>query len=313
MTEFDNAIFEIEEVERFFTERNIEESKTQRSNVGNSKITAFFDKNDKKIKEVTLSDTTFETYYDIEGSITHTISRNEEGAITYAEAFYKDGKKISRQNEKGKVYPEAGSHVGVKFDHNGKIIFEEYNKNSQKVKETDSYGYISIYNEQEKIEKIYNYKRELDYTSEYSINGNEVKRTFYNSDGSIYNYSAYEYDTNGNKIKVSNYNSDDTIKYYYTSEYDINGNEIKRTGYDTDGKVSHYYIYEYDTCGNEIKETNYNSNGAIKSYFKYEYDNLGNKIKSTGYNSDGSINYKSAWKRDVDGVWSWTEYALNKE
>ena len=63
-------------------------------------------------------------------------------------------------------------------------------------------------------------------------------------------YRIYEYDANGNKIKISYYNADGTLKEYNTNEYDENGKEIKWSYYNADGTLDMYVTHEYDANGN---------------------------------------------------------------
>ena len=122
---------------------------------------------------------------------------------------------------------------------------------------------------------------------EYDSNGNTIRSTGYNSDGSI--SSQCEYDSHGNRIRYTCYDSDGSILYWAEYEYDSHGNEIRSTDYDSDGSISSRYETEYDSNGNEIRSTCYDSDGSILFWDETEYDSNGNEIRSTRYDSDGSI------------------------
>ena len=98
-----------------------------------------------------------------------------------------------------------------------------------------------------------------------------------------------EYDSNGNQIKHTMYEDDGTIRFFETYKYDSNGNKIKYSKYHPDGTLDWYWIYEYDSNGNEIKSSKYNGDGTLDWYSIYEYDSNGNRIKTSHYNPDGTL------------------------
>ena len=108
----------------------------------------------------------------------------------------------------------------------------------------------------------------------------------YFDDGS---YLIYEYDSNGNRIKTSYYDTNGTLDSYLIYEYDSDGNLIKESCYNSDGTLDYYWICEYDSNGNEIKLSRYNSDGTLDCYYTYEYDLNGNRIKESWYNADGTL------------------------
>ncbi len=165
---------------------------------------------------------------------------------------------------------------------------------------------------------------------EYDSNGNEIKRSYYNPDGTLDYYLILEYDSNGNRIKENYYKPDGTLDYYYTGEYDSKGNCIKISQYNADGNLNNVYeydsngnkikescyysdgnlnnVYEYDSNGNRIKESCYYSDGTLYGYWISEYDSNGNEIKTSYYNGDGTLNDYSIREYDSNGNWIKTSY-----
>ncbi|WP_373402835.1 DUF2963 domain-containing protein [Candidatus Phytoplasma solani] len=64
---------------------------------------------------------------------------------------------------------------------------------------------------------------------EYNTQGQLIKKTLYNSDGSIDHYSIFEYNTQGQLIKKIYYKPNNTIDYYSIYEYNFQNEKIKRT------------------------------------------------------------------------------------
>ncbi|MBR2105741.1 MAG: DUF2963 domain-containing protein, partial [Treponema sp.] len=78
-----------------------------------------------------------------------------------------------------------------------------------------------------------------------------LKKEDYSFDGTLEDTDLYEYDENGNRVKRTRLNADGTT-YSYQYEYNENGNLIKETYTDTEGGIT---ISEYDENGKEIKKT----------------------------------------------------------
>lgn len=127
---------------------------------------------------------------------------------------------------------------------------------------------------------------------EYDINGNEVKNTGYNADGTVYGSNVYEYDANGYKVKSTHYNADGTVDFWFVHEYDANGYEIKHTYYNASGIVWYWVVSEYDVNGYKVKQTQYYADGT---WLVNEYDANGYAVKQTQYNADGTVS--GVWER----------------
>lgn len=151
-------------------------------------------------------------------------------------------------------------------------------------------------------------------TYEYDENGELIKETWYNADGIV--HSVIEY-ANGNKVKVTDHNSDGSIFVIY--EYDENGRQVKSTVYNDDRS---YRIDEYEN-GNRIKSTYYNADGTVTGWTVLDYDENGIEIKNTSYRPDGSVKYTNDYENgkivkhtiyDPDGSvsqWYISEYDAN--
>jgi hypothetical protein len=129
-------------------------------------------------------------------------------------------------------------------------------------------------------------------------NGNVIKATSHNADGSISQWQINEYDENGNRIKSIGYNADGTIysadgTMKWWLEFDADDNAIKRTVINADGSIFQWSELEYDENGNNIKHTVYNADGSLNSWEEYEYDENGNLTKTTNFDARGNIMWES--------------------
>ena len=84
-------------------------------------------------------------------------------------------------------------------------------------------------------------------------------------EGSVLQYRRSEYDTNGNETKRTCYNSDGSVEFYSRSDYDANGNMTKDTCYNPDGSVKFYSRYDYDENGKKM--TQYDPDGSVQQSF----------------------------------------------
>ena len=139
--------------------------------------------------------------------------------------------------------------------------------------------------------------------TEYDDNGNEIKLTSYNPDGSIDFYritekdkytekhivynakgrkksrTEYKYDANGNVTGCIHYDVNGETTPIYECEYDTNGVLLKSTCY-KNGKLD--YIEEYSCNGEIIKRTDYDLfDGTVECIT--EYDEYGNETKQTSF------------------------------
>lgn len=72
--------------------------------------------------------------------------------------------------------------------------------------------------------------------------GNAIRSDCYSYDV-FTGYTTHEYDDNGNEIKYSNFNADGTLTSYGLTEYDANGNYIGDSYYEVDGAMQHSSVY----------------------------------------------------------------------
>jgi hypothetical protein len=127
--------------------------------------------------------------------------------------------------------------------------------------------------------------------------------TLYRDDGS---YTIFELDENGNLIKATSHDADGSISQWQENEHDENGSHIKSTGYSADGTMKWWFEFEYDENGNQIKETMYScldDPDGLKLWWKYfEHDERGNLIKETFYNAaTGLIDWQKEYEYDENG------------
>lgn len=268
-----------------FEARGRDETKTQRTETENGKMATFFDESGKKVKEVTIHDdnTTTEAYYDEYGSLTHTINRNEQGAIIHAEAFDKEGNKLSWQDENGEVHPEGNSNIGIKFGSSNWIHGE--------------YGFC-----ENDIDKIYQYDE-----------SGKIKSEEYNT-GNFCHVYLYEYGDNENLTHRYYYNGypSQGLTISLIEEYDSD-NRLVKSAY-SDGTLCDEY--EYDTDGRLVSirdrdgwwcQYEYNENGYSEIYnyeCRVDFDSKNHPIKVI--DSDHKCSYIK--ERDADGVWHWVEH-----
>ena len=93
---------------------------------------------------------------------------------------------------------------------------------------------------------------------EYDADGNKLRSTFYNSDGS--KYSLYKYDADGNVSAKIYYYSDGE---WAESECDANGYTTKTVYYDVYGDVKFWIEFELDADGKVLEEIWYNADGTL--------------------------------------------------
>ncbi|WP_147442444.1 DUF2963 domain-containing protein, partial [Candidatus Phytoplasma solani] len=98
------------------------------------------------------------------------------------------------------------------------------------------------------------------------------------SDVSNEHYLIYEYNAQGQLIKNTFYNPDGSIDFYFIYEYNTQGQLIKKIYYNPDGFVEVYFIYEYNAQNEKIKRTIFRLNDPfflIELFdFKIEYKQI---------------------------------------
>lgn len=168
----------------------------------------------------------------------------------------------------------------------------------------DGTKYVTEYYDDIKLRMThYTIDDKEDYVEEYDNNGNVIKFTKYNSDGSVLfqNQAAV-----GNYLDIAIWAG--TVQYIAEINIKNKSISIKYTKYNSDGSVRFSYINEYDNNCKKTKYTQYNSDDSIviqyqaaDSNYIYvstqldgsatinEYNSNDKSVKYTKYNSDGSI------------------------
>ena len=122
------------------------------------------------------------------------------------------------------------------------------------------------------------------YESTYDENGNELRYTQYNEDGTISWYDEMKYDANNNKISMETYKEGvlSEAEYY---EYDADNNMVKSILCDSNDEVTGTNWMSYDDRNNLISVIHCNGDSATAVSWReeYEYDDNGNQIKMSYY------------------------------
>ena len=122
------------------------------------------------------------------------------------------------------------------------------------------------------------------YESTYDENGNELRYTQYNEDGTISWYDEMKYDANNNKISMETYKEGvlSEAEYY---EYDADNNMVKSILCDSNNEVTGTNWMSYDDRNNLISVIHCNGDSATAVSWReeYEYDDNGNQIKMSYY------------------------------
>lgn len=170
------------------------------------------------------------TYYP-NGSISETTEYTAEGVKTKWTQYYENGQVKSLweytaegTHKKWTDYYESGALKGV----------DEYSEAGEHRKSTDYY-------ENGQVESVY----------EYNDMGDIIKSIDYDENGGLrYSFEyRYEYDANGNMIKKTKLDAQGTVTGWETYLYNADGKEEKKTYYDAGGKMTGWSEYSYDEDG----------------------------------------------------------------
>ncbi len=126
-------------------------------------------------------------------------------------------------------------------------------------------------------------------------NGVELKHTVYYPDGKI--KLVYENNKDGECVRFTEYNPDGTMEGYFTYEDDEKNHTYRETRHNPDGTIRYYYIFEYENGLMKYSKL-YNSDGSldfVSEYDKGDADGRQKELRRTYYNPDGTI------KMVVDG------------
>ena len=213
----------------------------------------------------------------------------EEGGIVFTnykeETFDKAGNLVEEIWYEGED-PDPFYTSTFEYDDDGRLIRNvayEYGELSLDVIQGyDEYGNLAYLYEDNNFNYInleegnYGYTfQHYDCNNEYDTDGNLIKVTQINRDGSVKKIIGYEYDADGRRIKTTNYKEDGTVSTYVESEYNADGAETKRFTYNPDGSIRSGWEREYDENSLLVKEIKYTADGAFESSSEYTYDENG--------------------------------------
>lgn len=152
---------------------------------------------------------------------------------------------------------------------------------------------IPIYEEERQIggiEYLPDGKEKSSYIYEYDENGNMVRETWFNLDGTIYYWNESDFDEQGNKLRLRHFSGNDIMNYFYEFQYNEAGQCVLEVRYDPYGVKQSYFENEYDASKLKVKSSLYNSNGDnMTHWIEYEYDPDGNCISEVWYQASGII------------------------
>lgn len=153
-----------------------------------------------------------------------------------------NGKLIRRNHHSG--YDDRISSYYI-FEYDGdRLIRETQYSNPNFICDYTEYTYDA----DGRLLEIYHYDTHFgsSYIMEHDTNGNCVRATSYEKDGSIRSRSEYEHDDHGNLLRQSLYLGDGSHNSTLINEYNDAGQLIRRSRYSADGSLFTYEIFEYD-------------------------------------------------------------------
>lgn len=129
----------------------------------------------------------------------------------------------------------------------------------------------------------------LKIVTEYS--GNNYRETVYEGiSDEIDRYSEVEVDTDGKILKKTEYDTDGSVRGISTYEYDEGGKIIRITSYNADNELTQYVVRTYDEKGGGLQQQQtYNRNGELTAYTEYVHDDEGHIIGSRYYDANGVL------------------------
>ncbi len=148
--------------------------------------------------------------------------------------------------------------------------------------------------------KNYNSKKELVYLqkNKYDANGNVISRIGKNPKSDKVYKTEMIYNSKNELIKKTKYNSDGSIKDTRTYKYNDSGNEIESELFKSNGNYTKF-VSEYDNLNNLTIQNWYDKEGNQKhqTSFEYIYDSQGNWITKKRF-SNGELGY--VWERKIE-------------
>jgi len=134
---------------------------------------------------------------------------------------------------------------------------------------------------------------------EFNTDGNILKKSTFNSDGSLDSKVLYTYNSS-KKLVAEDHYIKSNLNSEYIYEYDRYGYNFKKSYYNKDGLQS-VTKNEFDFKGNKIKETVYNADGSLYSVRKLKFDSQGNYLTADDYKFDGTLKWRFIAERDSVG------------
>lgn len=229
------------------------------------------------------------------------MSKNEFGNLMVYE-YDEYGNLITESHSShGQLTPENT----YTYSPDGKMLTRNYHKSDGSINSTTTY----TYDDQGRLIEEINMKPAAPIASEhftytYDDAAKTMKKTTYSSmeQGKITDEQLFELDDNGNVLRDSKINSDgsQTLQYEYT--YDAQGNVLSETDahngfttthtYDADGKLlktvsgNEYTTYTYDENGLLVDRVNGLDDGFINKDWDYTYDEAGNRTQMIVHSPD---------------------------
>ena len=134
---------------------------------------------------------------------------------------------------------------------------------------------------------------------DYDASGNMVRDKHLGDEGYTYNYV---FDENGNLIRETKLNVDGTVETQQVYEYDAAGHMTKKTFAVADGVAGNSHVYGYDASGFLVLDTEYNPDGTVCQTIGFENDSYGNPVKQTQRNPDGEMyEVRNEYEYDSNG------------
>ncbi len=261
-----------------------------------------------------------EYFYDDDGFRTRLEQTGADGSLErYTEYEHGESGNISAVREyaaDGTLQYEAEKDkwgnflMSAFYDEAGAITSKTenaYDEKGRRASET-SYGaggvlnYVREYNEEGLAVKCAWYDEgSLSYTetAEYDENGNAVKESVFEPNGSLRDYTLTVYGDDGTVTQKREYRSNNTLSL--TTDYNEDGLVFKLTNYGEEGDLTDWAEYAYDEAGNEVETTRYLADGSLKSRETSEYNENGQLIRVNQYNESNVLESYEEYEYDAAG------------
>lgn len=141
----------------------------------------------------------------------------------------------------------------------------------------------------------------------YNTAGNVTREKYLGDEG----YTAnFEFDENGNLIKDTKQDVDGTMLSSHVYEYDASGNCTKKTYVNPDGSMGVSHVYAFDAAGFLVLDTETNPDGTVNQMVGYQNDAYGNPVSQVQKNTAGDMyEVKNEYEYDSNGnMTKWTVY-----